>query len=78
MENERQFAIVDFEGLATIDERLVRVMKARGELEAALRDLGITRIGFTIQFKQQKEEPVSGSLRQCGRRCDAVAPLDAQ
>ena len=60
-QQERQWVIVDLDGLDTIDERLERVMKARRELEEAVRALGITRIGITLQFKQQQEEPASGN-----------------
>ena len=62
MENERQWAIVDFEGLDVVDERLERVMKARKELnDDAVRALSLSGVSFTIEFKPHKEEPVSGN-----------------
>ena len=61
MEQERQRAYVDFGGLDIIDEKLARIMKARDELNDAIRALTLNRVGFTIDFKLQQEEPASGN-----------------
>jgi len=61
MENERQWATVDFEGLDVVDERLARVMKARNELNEAIRALTLNKVGFTVVFKSQEEDLISGN-----------------
>ena len=58
-EQERKRAYVDFGGLDIIDENLARIMKARDELNDAIRALTLNRVGFTVDFKLHKEEPAS-------------------